>query len=675
MVDERPNPNDASLDDIVAEFAAELELDGDVDPDEFLRKYPEASSELREAILEVIDLRSALGHWQDQGDTFASAVTADHGRDQNAWAGFLEQLERRRGDDSRYEIRGRIASGGFGDVLRVRDLDLRQTLAMKVLRNRAEPDKPLHVKDVDPRVLGWFLQEAQITAQLNHPAIVPVHELGLTAQGEVYFTMKYVKGITLREALKKVQDSAEEWTVTRALGVILKACDALAHAHQKGVIHRDVKPANIMVGGPGEVYVMDWGLARFMHEVDAFERPIEGLFESSIIATEREDLARESPQSPLLTSGVVPGTPMYMSPEQAAGRWGELGPHSDVFAMGGILYELLAGQAPYVNPGESLPPLAIIARVADGPPKPIRHWKSDVPAELEAICEKAMSHTIEGRYPTMVELADDLRSFLEGRVVKAYAAGPLAEIKKWALRNRGVASASLLGLLLFVVVVAVFSSKLNAVEYEALLLKTTIDNAPAGILVFDDQADCLYANEHISQLLNISRAALLEQNALELASWKASGLDNAFRQAMETNTVVAKVFHGYTSQGDRTAFRAQLVPLKDSGSRRLLFLCHSLSEYAAAQAQLVQKAPVVVIDLETSTVISATYDAIELLGRDDLVGLGADLIIPAVSSQIAVVLDRAGNEIVASHADIEIDGRKRRILVLLTEKQTDEKPR
>src|SRR5262245_35996380 len=180
----------------------------------------------------------------------------------------LKRLFGRTGVFERYKLEGEIARGGMGAILRVWDEDLQRHLAMKVVLGQGEAAPSGKTPPVDSRRLARFLEEAQVTSQLDHPGIVPVHELGLDAKGCVYFTMKLVKGKTLKDVLDELAAGEGDWTQTRVLGVIQKVCDAMAYAHHKGVIHRDLKPTNVMVGRFGEVYVMDWGLARVLDRPD-----------------------------------------------------------------------------------------------------------------------------------------------------------------------------------------------------------------------------------------------------------------------------------------------------------------------------------------------------------------------------------------------------------------------
>jgi len=199
------------------------------------------------------------------------------------------------GRAERYTIRREIARGGMGVIHEVWDEDLGRALAMKVIQNPAGVER--------------FLEEARIAGRLDHPGVLPVHELGLDAEGRAFFTMPLIEGKDLEQVLREAISGKEGWTVTRALEVLVKVCDTLAYAHSKEVIHRDLKPQNIMVGRFGETYVMDWGLARVLGEAgaDRSRRP----------GSAEEHGAARSPHR--TWAGTVLGTPAYMPPEQAAG--------------------------------------------------------------------------------------------------------------------------------------------------------------------------------------------------------------------------------------------------------------------------------------------------------------------------------------------------------------------
>ncbi len=370
----------------------------------------------------------------------------------SATSDLVRRLGQHRQKAARYQLEGEVARGGMGAILRVWDGDLRRHLAMKVILGR-DSGASGATPQIEPGQLGRFLEEAQITSQLDHPGIVPVHELGLDGEGRVYFTMKLVKGRDLKTIFDLVFRGAEGWNETRALGVLLKACEAMAYAHAKGVIHRDLKPANVMVGNFGEVYVMDWGLARVLGKRDRHDIRIatEFLTAMTSVKTERREDREELSDSPVVTmDGDVVGTPAYMPPEQARGEIEKLSGSSDVYALGAMLYHLLAQQVPYVPRGARMSNRTVLGLVVQGPPTALSTLRKDVPAELVAIVEKAMARDASLRYADTLALAEDLRAFLENRVVGAYETGAWAETKKWLQRNKPLA-ASLAGAVVLLV--------------------------------------------------------------------------------------------------------------------------------------------------------------------------------------------------------------------------------
>ncbi len=358
---------------------------------------------------------------------------------------MIRRLEAYAPKSARYEVRGELARGGMGAILHVYDADLRRNLAMKVVLSE-DGSEEAAVDTVGDVPLGRFLEEAQITGQLDHPGIVPVHELGVDEGGRVFFTMRLVKGRELKTIIEQAHRGEDGWTQTRVLRVILKIAETMAYAHYKGVIHRDLKPANVMVGRHGEVYVMDWGLARVRGRRDSRNVRVKKLADSaqSIIHTERD----EDKGALETMDGHVLGTPAYMSPEQAIGDVEGIDERSDVFSLGAILYHALAGHAPYEVPGREMNGYAVWGLVQAGEPDPLANRASDAPGELVAICEKAMHRDPARRYATMGEFGDDLAAFLDGRVVHAFETGALAEFRKWVRRNRATAAASATALLL-----------------------------------------------------------------------------------------------------------------------------------------------------------------------------------------------------------------------------------
>ena len=479
-----PRPTDAQV--AFADFLARRAAGEELDFDAWCAGRDESEKELRDLYADfrleelaggglapsatrTLDFlrRHRGGENPDPGISLSPEPAAESARasgdepDSTSSSKLLEQLAGGEHRISRYKLKGEIDRGGMGAILRVWDDDLRRLIAMKVILGRESAKEAEHAtstgpraEDVDSRTLARFLEEAQVTGQLDHPGVVPVHELGIDAEGRVYFTMRLVKGRELTEILKLVPKTpdagAEDWTQARVLGVLLKVCEAVGYAHSKGVIHRDLKPANVMVGQFGEVYVMDWGVAKILGRDDGRDIRLQTRPEGSVslVRSGRQDLA-DDPESPLMTmDGDVVGTPSYMPPEQARGQLELVDRRSDVYSLGAILYHLLTGQMPYVAPGERISPHTVLAMVCMGPPKPIAELAPSAPAELVAICDRAMEREREDRYSDVLELARDLRAFLEGRVVSAYEAGAVAELRKWVGRNRGLAAAIVVAVLL-----------------------------------------------------------------------------------------------------------------------------------------------------------------------------------------------------------------------------------
>ncbi|MHC4954683.1 MAG: protein kinase domain-containing protein [Planctomycetota bacterium] len=430
-----------------ASYVARVQRGEDVDFGEFCSERPSLADSLR--ILHSVWRKTS----QKQGPSIrdflsqspsSSGISLDDEapRDERD-SGVEERLLQINTRTGRYELRDEVARGGMGVILKVWDKDLRRTLAMKATLGDVKSLSEKHVPTSAKESLARFLDEAQITSQLDHPGIVPVHEMGFDEEGRMYFTMRLVKGRTLDEIIKFARADEEGWSRPGAVGVLLKVCEAMAFAHAKGVIHRDLKPGNVMVGKFGEVYVMDWGLAKVMGRAGR-SAPLPS-FDASVMRTQvhtdrLEDLTR-TPDSPLMTmEGTIIGTPTYMPPEQAEGRIDELDPRSDVYSVGALLYTLLTGRIPYVDPENPSTVGKVLLQLIDGPPTPITEIDSSVPPELVAICEKAMARDPAGRYKTMIEMANDLRAFVENRVVSAYRTGALAEFKKWVGRNRAMAA-------------------------------------------------------------------------------------------------------------------------------------------------------------------------------------------------------------------------------------------
>ncbi len=277
----------------------------------------------------------------------------------------------------RIKDEGEIARGGMGAIRRLYDNELRRHIAAKIL----EPELATHSSAAQR-----FLDEARITGLLDHANIVPVHDIGRDERGNASYTMKLIEGKTLTEVIAAQKSQRD---LERILQILLKVCDGLSYAHSRGVIHRDLKPDNIMVGSHGQVYVMDWGLAQVNGEARA--EVVEG---------------RVDPD------GLVIGTLQYMAPEQARGEVSKIDARTDVFGVGAILYKALTGAPPYTGPVEVA--LYAAQRGDVRSPDAIPNLKVKPPPGLSEIAMKAMAARPEDRYQSVDELADEVRAFLRG---------------------------------------------------------------------------------------------------------------------------------------------------------------------------------------------------------------------------------------------------------------------
>ncbi len=450
---------------LFAEYLRSLEVDPDSDFEGFRSRHGPHASELArlfeeyERVSRILErltpaasfsarLREHYGESVDPGISLSGEVSRAGTRVPTP-GGLRGRLTAQSPETARYEVRREIARGGMGAILEVWDRELRRTLAMKVvLGSRPAPGATESAVEGAERRLSRFLEEAQITGQLDHPGIVPVHDIGLDDEARVYFTMQLVDGMDLRRVIDLARARRDGWTVRRVVSLLVRVCEAMAYAHSKGVVHRDLKPANIMVGAFGEVYVMDWGLARVLQE-EAAQAPSPPEEHGSVdepaprprVETDRSDSATPGGEAMRTLDGDIVGTPSYMAPEQARGRLEEVGPACDVYSVGAILYHLLGGQAPYEPLGEKVAAHVILDAVRQGPPWALRDLEPEVDGELAAICEKAMARSPGERYPSMMRLALDLRNWVEGRGVGAYTTGTLYRLRKWIGRNRALFAA------------------------------------------------------------------------------------------------------------------------------------------------------------------------------------------------------------------------------------------
>jgi WD40 repeat protein/tRNA A-37 threonylcarbamoyl transferase component Bud32 len=312
-------------------------------------------------------------------------------------------------DAGRYDVRGEHGRGGLGRVLRARDKELGRDVAIKELLQRGH------------RAETRFLREALVTARLEHPSIVPIHEAGRWANGTPFYAMKLVSGRPLKQVIAGAATQQERLAL---LPNVIAVTDAIAYAHDRRVIHRDLKPSNVIVGRFGETVVIDWGIAKVLDET---EETVDALYRTA---------AREQ----LTEAGGVLGTPAYMAPEQHQGRSDE---RSDVYALGGILYEVIAGRPPHEHG----------ARALAFPPH--------TPRDLIAIVERAMAIVPERRYPRALDLADDLRRFIRRAPVVARRYSLPARFALGFARHRTFAVTLLVGLVALSITLAIAVAKVS----------------------------------------------------------------------------------------------------------------------------------------------------------------------------------------------------------------------
>ncbi len=468
--------------------------------------------------------------------------------------------------EERYKLLDNFAHGGLGNIWLAEDTSIHRQIAFKELLPKALKNRS---------VVERFMEEAQITGQLEHPCIVPIYDVGYQENGTPFYAMKLLKGGNMEKAIEEMHALARGSTerqlaFTRLLRQVIAVCQALGYAHGKGVLHRDLKPLNVMLGEFGETLVLDWGLAKVIdvmghHEVvtdsdgqidkanpnvavdsgtvieaQTAESNIgatktQGVSDVGVTKTEvaspggtqarttetgsflRRQVATDARTAGSHTMmGQIMGTPAYMPPEQAEGKIDQLDARTDIYSLGGILYKLLTNQSP-VGRGKAQD---VLKKVINGDIPPPRQIDPTIPPPLEAICRKAMALKQEDRYPKAMDMAADIEAWLSDEPVSVYPDPWKTRLRRWYKRHHALVHTS--GAAVTVIGIAIGGwtwAESHRVAGLRLAAQTKVDEASEAT----DKSDLLKANSLLTEALGQVRA---ESQLAELRELIQSKLDN-----------------------------------------------------------------------------------------------------------------------------------------------------
>jgi serine/threonine-protein kinase len=379
----------------------------------------------------------------------------------------------------RYHVLRPHASGGLGLVSVARDRELGREVALKEIQD---------TQSADELARSRFVREAEITGGLEHPGIVPVYGLGRYPDGRPYYAMRFIRGESLQEAVRKLHAGESGYTLRGLLTRFVAVCNAVAYAHSRGVLHRDLKPANVMLGPYGETLVVDWGLAKVIGR-----EPAGGSGSSE------PTLQPQSGDTTATRAGSALGTPTYMSPEQARGDLESLGPATDVYSLGATLYNVVTGKPPFQGRSSA----EVVEKVRQGDWLPPRQVNAETPAALDAICRKAMSLKAETRYSSALDLAADVERWLADEPVTAYREPARVRIGRWIRRHRtrvAVALATLTMTVVALVVVAVLQAEAGRrlADKNRDLAATNLQLSEAREGLAEKNGELEQANQHLA---------------------------------------------------------------------------------------------------------------------------------------------------------------------------------
>ena len=424
-------------------------------------------------------------------------------------------------DKNRYRTIREQGSGGAGRVMLVYDRYLGRSIALKELLVSAN-DQAAQASETSAATR--FLREARLTSQLEHPGIVPVYEVGRRKNGSPYYTMKLVKGMTLADALMKAGTVSERLNL---LSHFQDLCHTIAYAHSRDVIHRDIKPGNIMVGRFGETVVLDWGLAKIENDNESSEKSV---------ADDHELLNLGEESRGLKTAyGQIIGTPAYMAPEQARGDLTAIGVRTDIYALGAVLYSILTGRPPFERKSAVDTVKAVLTRE----PEDIQTTDPSAPSELCTICRKAMAKDASQRYATASELIEDVSRFQTGALVEAHEYHLTDRISRLIHQHRGVVITAVAASLLLTIIAAAFTGSLFNVNKD---LDAALDVALERQQTAEQANARLQWENYIGSLAIIQKAAedgnpvrareLLAQTPIEHRDWEWGRLSRQCRPAI-----------------------------------------------------------------------------------------------------------------------------------------------
>jgi serine/threonine-protein kinase len=428
---------------------------------------------------------------------------------------------------TRYTLTRLHGQGGLGRVWVARDNDLNREVALKELQEECAEN---------PVAKSRFLKEAQITGQLEHPNIVPVYELGSRGEDQPFYTMRFLRGATLRHAIsdyhkKRKVGTDDPLELRRLLSAFVGVCHALAYAHSRGVIHRDVKPSNIAMGDFGEVVLLDWGLAKIAHAEDNVSDTL-GLTDG---ASGGETVA-----------GRALGTPSYMSPEQAQGQLDLIGPPTDIYGLGATLFDLLTGKPPHK--GETT--AETLDRIIKGETPSARALNPAISPVLDAICAKAMAKAPSDRYAKAADLAEDIQRWLADEPVSCYHERLGQQAARWSRRHRAWTQAAAVALLVVAVVSTGAAVQINRARHHANFARTeeAIARAEATALFRKARAA---VDTHLTGISEVLRHYPGVQRARELLLRRAAEDYEEFAQFDSKNPEIqAESAHALVRLGD-----------------------------------------------------------------------------------------------------------------------------